>query len=139
MTNAVRFGVSISSDLLVEFDGLIAEKGYTNRSEALRDMIRSELVEREALADGEVAGTVTLIYDHHVRELSDRLLKMAHDDHSLVLSAMHVHLDHDNGLEVIALKGEGRRVRVFADRLIGTRGVKHGRLVITSTGCNLPE
>lgn len=138
MSQAVRFGVSISEKLLTEFDELITSKGYTNRSEAIRDMIRDELVEREIEEDRDVVGSVTLVYDHHVRELSDRLVQLAHDDHEMVLASMHIHLDHDHCLEVIVLKGSGARVHSFASRLIGTRGVKHGRLVITSQGANLP-
>lgn len=139
MSQAIRFGVSISEELLEEFDRLIEDKGYSNRSEALRDLIRAELVEREVTEGKEVVGSITLIYDHHVRELSDRLLQLAHEEHHLVLSSLHVHLDHDNCLEVIVLKGTGPRVKRFADRLIGTRGVKHGRLVMTSTGSGLPR
>lgn len=139
MSQAIRFGVSISEELLEEFDRLIEDKGYSNRSEALRDLIRAELVEREVTEGKEVVGSLTLIYDHHVRELSDRLLQLAHEEHHLVLSSLHVHLDHDNCLEVIVLKGTGPRVKRFADRLIGTRGVKHGRLVMTSTGSGLPR
>ncbi len=138
MSQAVRFGVSISEQLLERFDRLIADKGYSNRSEALRDLIRAELVEREIEEDEDVVGSVTVVYDHNVRELSDKLTRLGHDDHHLVLSSMHVHLDHDHCLEVIVVKGNAGRVRSFAERLIGTRGVKHGKVVLTSTGRNLP-
>jgi CopG family nickel-responsive transcriptional regulator len=138
MTDLIRFGVSINKGLLEAFDRLIVQKGYHNRSEAIRDLIRNQLVEMEwEKEDEEVAGTVTLIYDHHVRGLSDLLLELQHDHHYLILSTMHMHLDHYNCLEVLAVKGMAREVRQVAERLISVKGVKHGRLTITSTGKNL--
>lgn len=138
MAELVRFGVSINEDLLHKFDHLIVQKGYNNRSEAIRDLIRNQLVELEwEDEDQEVAGTITLIYDHHVRGLSKLLLEVQHDYHGLILSTMHLHLDHHNCLEVLAVKGLVREIRQAAQQLIGVRGVKHGRLTITSTGRNL--
>jgi CopG family nickel-responsive transcriptional regulator len=133
-----RIGVAIDSELLDKFDSLIARRGYTNRSEAFRDLIRDELVERAwERADAPVVGTVTLVYDHHVRMLSDKLTDIQHDHFHHVLSTLHVHLDHDNCLEVLVLKGKASAVRKLADALIATKGVKHGRLTITTSGSNL--
>lgn len=130
-----RIGVAIDSDLLARFDELIARKSYQNRSEAFRDMIRQELVESAwESPDGDVIGTVTMVYDHHVRMLSDRLIEMQHDHHDLVLSTLHVHLDHRNCLEVVVVKGKADRILQLSDALISTKGVKHGRLTITSVG-----
>lgn len=138
MSQLVRFGVSISEGLLEAFDKLIAQKGYHNRSEAIRDLIRNQLVEmRWEKEDEEVAGTVTLIYDHHVRGLNDLLLELQHDYHDLILSTMHMHLDHHNCLEVLAVRGTAREVHEVAERLISVKGVKHGKLTITSTGKDL--
>jgi CopG family nickel-responsive transcriptional regulator len=133
-----RIGVAIDSALLGKFDQLIAGRGYTNRSEAFRDMIRDELVERAwEKPDMIVVGTVTLVYDHHVRMLSEKLTDLQHDHFHNVLSTLHVHLDHDNCLEVLVVRGKSDAVRRIADALISTKGVKHGRLTITSTGTDL--
>ena len=138
MSELIRFGVSINENLLEAFDRLIVRKGYQNRSEAIRDLIRNQLVEMQwEKEDEEVAGTVTLIYDHHVRGLSDLLLELQHKYHHLILSTMHLHLDHHNCLEVLAVKGTAKQAREVAERLISVKGVKHGKLTITSTGKNL--
>jgi CopG family nickel-responsive transcriptional regulator len=129
-----RIGVAIDSDLLAKFDELIAGRSYQNRSEAFRDMIREELVENAcARPETLVTGTITMIYDHHVRMLSDKLIEMQHDHHDLVLSTLHVHLDHRNCLEVVVVKGTAGRIRHFSDAMISTKGVKHGRLTIASS------
>lgn len=130
----VRFGVSIGAGLLEKFDRLILDKGYTNRSEAIRDLIRDRLVESQwdtEKADAESIGTITIVYDHHTREIGDRLTDIAHDNHDLVISSSHVHLTHASCLEVIMVKGPRSRIRSFADRIISIRGVKHGKLVVT--------
>ena len=133
-----RIGVAIDTALLEKFDELIAGRGYTNRSEAFRDLIRDELIRQEwESPDAQVVGTVTLVYDHHVRQLSERLTNMQHDHHHNILSTLHVHLDHDNCLEVLVVKGRSEAVRRIADALIATKGVKHGRLTITTTGAGL--
>lgn len=135
MSELSRIGVAIDSDLLEKFDHYIGERGYTNRSEAFRDLIREALIERTAeKPDSVVVGTLTLVYDHHVRLLSDRLTAMQHDHFHLVLSTLHVHLDRHNCLEVLILKGNAAAVRKMADALISTKGVMHGRLTITSPG-----
>ncbi|MCP5118669.1 MAG: nickel-responsive transcriptional regulator NikR [bacterium] len=133
-----RIGVAIDSDLLDRFDHLIGKRGYTNRSEAFRDLIRDELVEQSWETPArKVVGTVTLVYNHHVRLLSEKLTEIQHDHHQQVLSTLHVHLDHDNCLEVLVVKGKAAAVRKIADALISTKGVKHGRLTITTAGSEL--
>ena len=138
MSELNRIGVAIDGDLLDKFDRLIAQRGYTNRSEAFRDLIREELVEKAwESPDSHVVGTVTLVYDHHVRLLSEKLTGIQHDFHHSILSTLHVHLDHDNCLEVLVLRGMASEVRKVADALISTKGVKHGRLTMTSSGAEL--
>jgi CopG family nickel-responsive transcriptional regulator len=132
MSDLSRIGVAIDSDLLERFDNFIAGQGYTNRSEAFRDLIRDKLV-MAAVENPHalVVGTVTLIYDHHSRLLPEKLMDLQHDHHNLVVCTTHTHLDHDTCLEVIILKGESKRVQKLADTLIGTKGVQHGRLVMS--------
>ena len=138
MSDLTRFGISIDERLLKTFDELISTKGYVNRSEAIRDLIRKALVEEKAASEEEeIIGTITLVYNHHTRELSENLTDRQHAHHQIVLSALHVHLDTENCLEVIVVKGKAGTVRHLADGLIGTRGVKHGKLVTTSTGKDL--
>lgn len=138
MNKTTRFGVSINDNLLSRFDRLIKEKGYVNRSEAVRDLMRDALVEREwSQGDQETVGTVTLVYDHHTRDLSDRLTEHQHNHHHSIISVLHVHLDAHNCLEVAVVRGSAREVRRLADELIGTKGVKHGKLVTTTTGSSL--
>ena len=138
MSDLARIGVAIDSELLARFDDLIAGRGYTNRSEAFRDLIRDELVQKWwESADTEVVGTVTLVYDHHVRMLNEKLTDIQHDHHRNILSTLHVHLDHDNCLEVLIVKGKAGTVQKVANSLISTKGVKHGSLTITTTGAEL--
>jgi len=138
MTDLARFGVSIDDRLLKRFDDLIAEKGYGNRSEAIRDLIRNALVEDQwARGDEETVGTVTLVYNHHTRDLSDKLTEHQHSHHDAIISALHVHLDAHNCLEVVVVRGKANEVKRMADELIGTKGVKHGKLVTSTTGENL--
>jgi len=128
-----RIGVSIDSDLLRRFDRFIAEQGYENRSEAFRDLIRDRLVGSAVVApDALVVGTVTLIYGHHTRLLPEKLTDIQHANHEVIISTLHAHLDHDNCLEVIVLRGKSKAVQQMADRLISTKGVQHGRLVMSS-------
>ncbi len=133
-----RIGIALDSDLLTRFDRFIAEQGYTNRSEAFRDLIRDRLV-GVAVQDPKapVVGTVTLIYDHHSRLLPEKLTNLQHDHHDLIISTTHAHLDHHTCLEVVILKGESGRVQKLADLLIGAKGVQHGRLVMSSSKSSL--
>ena len=132
-----RFGVSLPAELLKQFDAEIREKGYENRSEALRDLIRNYLVRRALDKNEEIVGVLSLVYDHHVPNLSNQLNVIQHDHHDNILSNTHIHLDHHNCLEVIILKGRYSEIKKLTDKIIGTRGVKHGELSFTSTGKNL--
>ena len=135
MSDLVRFGVSLEGSLLEDFDRLIAQKGYASRSEAIRDLIRDALVQAEwAAAKGEQAATLTLVYNHHVREISDRLVDLQHNFHDLIVCTTHVHLTAHTCMEVLVLRGKGSRIRQAADRLIATRGVQHGKLTISTLG-----
>ncbi|MCD6083417.1 nickel-responsive transcriptional regulator NikR [Candidatus Aerophobetes bacterium] len=135
----VRFGVSMEKSLLKSFDELILRKGYTNRSEAVRDLIRDRLVEEEWRGgEKEMIGTITLVYNHHTRGLSDTLTDLQHHFHELIISTMHLHLDEENCLEVLAVKGRADKIKAVADKLISMRGVKHGKLTMTTTGKELP-
>ena len=138
MSGLTRFGVSIPNTLLKDFDRLIGQKGYQNRSEAIRDLIRDSLV-KEEWREGkqEMVGTVALVYSHHTRELSRLLTRMQHDHYKTILSTLHIHLDEHNCLEVLVVKGKGGDIKSISDRLIGIRGVKHGKLSLTTTGKNL--
>jgi len=133
-----RFGISIDERLLKKFDALIDEKGYSNRSEAIRDLIRNALVEEEwGSGNEETVGTVSLVYDHHTRDLSDKLTEQQHSHHKEIISALHVHLDAHHCLEVVVIKGKAKKIRKLAEELIGTKGVKHGKLMTTTTGKGL--
>jgi CopG family nickel-responsive transcriptional regulator len=128
-----RFGVSMPETLIAQFDHLIEKRGYSNRSEAIRDLIRDAIVqERVAAPKGSVVGALTLVYSHLTRELGDRLTELQHKDHGAIISSLHVHLDAHNCLEVIILKGKAARVKKIADSLISMRGVKHGKLSLTA-------
>ena len=127
-----RIGIALDSDLLKRFDRSIRGRGYTNRSEAFRDLIRDRLVrEQTAAPDATVVGTVTLIYDHHSHNVTEKLTEAQHAHHELVVSTSHAHLDHDSCLEVLIVHGKSARIERFADLLIGLKGVQHGRLVMT--------
>lgn len=135
MSELIRFGVSMENHLLEQFDRLIQQRNYSNRSEAIRDLIRNELVHEEWKdEDAESVGTVTIIYDHHVRDLNNVLTSVQHDFSEQIVSTMHVHLDHHNCLEVLAVKGTTKNIRQIADRLISIKGVKHGKLMMTTKG-----
>jgi len=138
MGKTIRFGVSLDSDLLEKFDKHCEERSYQTRSEAIRDLIRNTLVQREwEQAEGDLAGTLTLVYDHHKSGLSQRLTEVQHDAHHVIQSSLHVHLDHHNCLEVIILKGDADTIKDLGQKLISTKGVKHGNLALTTTGKDL--
>jgi CopG family nickel-responsive transcriptional regulator len=125
-----RFTISLDDHLAREFDALIAERGYDNRSEAVRDLLRAHLDKlREARdLDGPCVGNLSYVYNHHERELAERLMSIQHAHHDLVISTMHAHLDHDYCIESVILKGPARAVRRFADAMAAERGVRHGSL-----------
>lgn len=138
MGRTIRFGVSLDSDLLEKFDALCDDRCYQTRSEAIRDLIRNTLVQQEwEDTDREIAGTLTLVYDHHKSDLAQRLTEIQHDAHDIIITSLHVHLDHHNCLEVLVLKGPGQQVRTLSQRLVSTKGVKHGKLSLTTTGQDL--
>jgi len=137
MDKLSRFGVSIGGDLLDRFDALIAERGYASRSEAFRDLIRGSLIEEEWRKGGEVAGAITLVYDHHKKDLVGRLTDLQHDAHDLIVSTQHIHLDHDHCLEIIAVRGRAGEVGRLADALRSVKGVLQGTVNMASTGKKL--
>lgn len=135
MSKLIRFGVSLDEQLLESFDAMCERRGCANRSEALRDLIRKALIEDAwDSGQGEAAGTLTLVYDHHKNDVTRKLVNAQHDDHDCIIATLHAHLDHHNCLEVLLLKGDPARIRLLADRLIAIRGVKHGAFSLTTTG-----
>jgi CopG family nickel-responsive transcriptional regulator len=133
MAELARIGVAIESDLLEAFDQLISQRGYPSRSEAFRDLIREALSEESIQQPGApVLGTLTLIYDHHQRLLGEKLAEIQHEHHESIVSTLHVHLDHDNCLEVLVLRGLAGDVKRLADRLVAAKGVKQGRLTLAA-------
>ena len=134
MSQTVRFAISLDHDLLEDFDQLCTRRHYESRSEAIRDLIRDCLVEQNWDEKLETMGTITIVFNHHVRDLTEKLTSIQHDHHRLILSTLHVHLDHDHCLEVLVVKGTGRDIRRVADSLISTKGVKHGKLTMTTAG-----
>jgi CopG family transcriptional regulator, nickel-responsive regulator len=134
-SQVVRFSVSMAGTLVGQLDTMVKKKGCANRSQALADMVRAQLVEHRAeMGTGEIAGTVTLVYDHHKRDLQSKLTDIQHDHEALIISVLHVHLDHHNCMEVLAVCGRADAVRRLADGLIAVKGVKHGKLTVTTTG-----
>jgi len=135
----VRFSISVPRSLAKQLDRMAREKGYDNRSLAVADMVRAHLVEhRQNLDDQDIAGTITLVYDHHKQHVQATLTDLQHDHHALIVSTLHVHLDHHNCLEVLVVRGKAALVKRIADELIAAKGVKHGKLTVTSTGRDLP-
>jgi len=137
MATLIRFGVSLEKTLLEKFDALIHEKKYTNRSEAIRDLIRESLVRQEWESNKDVAGAITLVYDHHKRELVGRLMNVQHAYHDIIISTQHVHLDHTNCLEVVVVKGRSKQTEELFCKLKSAKGVKHAGFTITTTGKDL--
>jgi CopG family transcriptional regulator, nickel-responsive regulator len=133
-----RFSVSIPPKLLEQFDAMVAGKGYQNRSLAIADLMRAQLVEhRQKFGAEEIAGTITLVYDHHRQNVQATLTDIQHDHHEIIISTVHVHLDHHNCLEVLVVRGKAARIKEIADELIAAKGVKHGKLTVTTTGKDL--
>jgi CopG family nickel-responsive transcriptional regulator len=139
MSKLIRTGVSLEDDLLAEFDRLIAKRGYANRSEAVRDLIRETLLNETVESNRPVVGTLTLVYDHHVPNLAQKLTEVQHAAGAMVLAATHVHLDHHYCLEVIIMKGRGKEIQAVADGMRALRGVELGKLVMTTSGASLKQ
>ncbi len=131
--NTKRFGVSIEAELLDKLDKFVKERQFSNRSQAIRFLINKNIVEEKWQDNEEVAGAVVLVYDHHKRELQKKSTEIQHNSHDLILSVQHVHLDHDNCLETIAVKGKAQKLVNLSNKLIGLKGVKHGKLVICTS------
>jgi CopG family nickel-responsive transcriptional regulator len=135
MSDTVRFGVSLSLDLLDQFDALIKRLGYANRSEAVRDLIRRKLVEEEWTApDRQTFAAVMLVYNHHRMSLPTRLTELQHDSYAQVIGSFHVHIDRHNCLELVVLKGKGKDLRALGEKMISLRGVKYGALNMGTSG-----
>jgi CopG family nickel-responsive transcriptional regulator len=137
MSNLVRFGISLNEDLLESFDKLCEGKNYASRSEAIRDLIRKALIEERWNNDTDAVGTLTLVYNYHKNDLARRMMDLQHEAHDVIISTMRVQLDYYNCLEVLVLRGDPKRIRIQADRLISCRGVKHGTFVSTAAGQDL--
>jgi len=137
MAELIRFGVSLEKDLLKKFDDIITSENYANRSEAFRDLIREKMVKKEWMGRKEVAGTVTIVYDHHKRDLLNTLVDIQHDHHGIIVANQHIHLDHHNCLEIIVVRGKPREIEELAHKLRSTRGVKYGQLSMATTGKEL--
>ena len=140
MSELSRFGVSAEDELLQSFDQLIAAQGYGTRSEALRDLMRDALVKSRveiSSETGEVVGSLTLVYDHHASDLTDKMNDLQHGHHDLIVSVLHVHISHDDCMEVIVLRGDGKDIRSVAESLLSLKGVKHGKLFITLPAGNI--
>jgi CopG family nickel-responsive transcriptional regulator len=133
--SVARFSISMAGDLAAQFDAMAAEKGCANRSQAVANMVRDHLVEHHGQTGRhEIAGTVTLVYDHHRRHIQALLTDIQHDHQNVIVATLHVHLDHHNCMEVLAVRGRADRVKQVADQLIAAKGVKHGKLTVTTTG-----
>lgn len=138
MGNLLRFGVSLDSDLLQKFDKLCEKRRYKTRSEAIRDLIRKDLVEEEwANQEQEVTGTLTLVYNHHHSDLSRKMTEIQHQALDIVITSLHVHIDAHNCMEVLVLRGQVKEIKDFGRLLISTRGIKHGNLSLSTTGKDL--
>ena len=134
-----RFSISMSASLARQLDAMARERGYANRSQAVADMVRAQLVEHHAHAAArEIAGTITIVYDHHRRNLQALLTGIQHDHGDLIVSTLHVHLSHHVCMEVLVVRGRAREIRRLADRLVAARGVTHGRLTVTTTDGDRP-
>lgn len=138
MSSLVRFGVSLEEGLLKKFDRHIKKNKYTNRSEAVRDLIREELVKKEWMENKEVTGAITIVYDHHTRELVNKILDIQHDYHDFILSTQHIHLDHHNCFEIIVTRGKSKDIEELFQLLKSAKGVKHAGFLMATKGKGLP-
>jgi CopG family transcriptional regulator, nickel-responsive regulator len=134
MSDLYRFGVSLEKDLIDEFDSHIKARNYKNRSEAIRDLIRADLIKKQWLCDNEVAGAITMNFDHHKRELVNKLMDIQHDFLNVIISSQHIHIDHHNCLEILAVQGKAKILETLASALRSQVGVKHVALTMSTTG-----
>lgn len=131
--SVVRFGVSLEKELLEALDNFVNESHFTNRSQAIRQLITNNLIEKKWTSNDVVAGAISLVYDHHKRDLLNKLADLQHDYHDAILATQHFHLDHDNCLEIIAVKGESSKLTMLANKLIALKGIQHGKLIMSNT------
>ncbi len=129
--NIKRFGVSLEENILQSLDEFAKNQHFPNRSQAIRNLIKNSLVKDKTIKNKVVAGAIVIVYDHHKRELNNKIMHLQHDYHDLILSTQHVHLAHDLCLETIAVKGQAQKLIQLSDKIIGTKGIKHGKLVMT--------
>ncbi|MBU1918694.1 MAG: nickel-responsive transcriptional regulator NikR [bacterium] len=130
-----RFSISMPEDIVKQLDAMIKSKGYDNRSQAVADMVRHQLVEHKAKqSNEEIAGNITLVYDHHKPNLQNMLTEIQHDFGNMIIATIHVHLDHHNCMEVLSVRGKSQKVQNLSNKLIALKGVKHGALTVTTTG-----
>jgi CopG family transcriptional regulator, nickel-responsive regulator len=130
-----RFSISMKGDLLRQLDNLVKVKGYANRSQAISDMVKGSIVEHQGQQpEREIAGSITLVYDHHKRNIQALLTKIQHDYGAQIIATLHAHLDHHNCMELLAVRGKARDVKKLADRLQAAKGIKHGKLTVTTSG-----
>ncbi len=134
MSELSRFGVSLEKGLLDRFDQVIQKRNYTNRSEAIRDLIRQELVKKQWQKGREIAGAVIFIYDHHKRELLNKVTDVQHDFQKVIISTQHIHLDHNNCLEIVALRGNPKDAQRLTNSIKSIKGVRHAALSMSTTG-----
>jgi CopG family nickel-responsive transcriptional regulator len=134
MGRLIRFGVSMDNDLMVRFDRLIKEEGYINRSEALRDLIRGRLVEEEWKEEDEVCAGILLVYDHHKHHLTEKITEIQHHFYKLVISTQHIHMDHDNCMEIISVRGKAGEIHKFFNKLRATTGIKQCDIIKATVG-----
>ncbi len=137
MSNVVRFGISLEKELCKKFDKYIKEKRYPNRSQAFRSIIRELFVEKEWKENKEIIGAIALVYDHHKRELVNKLMDIQHDFNHLIISTQHIHIDHHNCFEVIVVRGKSNEVIELKNMLKGTKGVKHCELSMSTKGSSI--
>jgi CopG family transcriptional regulator, nickel-responsive regulator len=137
MSKLIRFGVSLEEDLLNKFDRHIKRNKYTNRSEAIRDLIRSELIKDEWTENKDVTGAITIVYDHHTRDLVNKVLDVQHDHHDCILSTQHIHLDHHNCFEIIVTKGKSKEIENLYLKLKSIKSVKHAGFLMATKGKDL--
>lgn len=132
MSELVRFGVAFDEELLARLDAHVEKTGYANRSELIRDLVRNTLVEEDLQTDAEleVNAALTIVFDHHVRELEDRLTNLQHDFHNHIVSTLHVHVSAHDCMEILVLRGKNSEVKALANRIMGMKGVKHGQLTM---------
>lgn len=127
----VRFGVSLEKDLLEALDSYALKNSFPNRSQAIRHLISENTVREKWDQNQDVAGAITIVYDHHKRNILTKLNHIQHDYHDIILSNLHFHIDHHNCMEIIAVKGKAGKLRELADKIISTKGIEHGKLTMT--------